>query len=339
MAASEAPYTGTPAMVPHRDSRAQAMVHYGVFIPRLPEPYRYLNTMTLIGASGTEIFDNDALAAPDARDTTTVFSSTAHADQTFYRSYDAAADCEFAADGSHLAWGEDLTIDVADGTAHIVGSYETFDVDITSTITDQVSYFVRTPIYDHLSLLAPFTGAITDGDGVHEVSGLGTFEYAHAMTPQALCARPLPARFKLPADFFTYQVIELDERTQLLLTCVSARGRIMCLTVHLRVLGETARVFDDVSFEVLDYADRPCVDRWGRQMRVPARFRWIARDGGATIVDLEAVPDSTWRPGHGRGYAGAYRYRGRAFGDDAADTGYIEWVDVQNAPRHRWSGR
>lgn len=337
LAASTTPYTGSPAMIPHVDSRARSMVHYGVFLPKLPEPYRYLNTMTLIGSTGTEIFDNDALAAPDARDTTTVLSSTAAGDQCSYRAYDAADNCDFTPDGSHLQWGDELTIDVAGSEAHITGRYPNFAVEVTSTITDQASYFVRTPIYEHLSLLAPFEGTITDAGGVTPISGLGTFEYAHAITPQALTRRVIPGPLKLPADFFTYQIIELDERTQLLLTCVSARGAIACLLVHVRVLGESTRVLDDVTFEVGQYAD-DLVDQWGRPMRTPAQMRWTAREAGRPVLQLEATPDSTWRFGHGRGYVGAYSYTGRFLDDDVAGTGYVEWVDTQLHPRHTWGG-
>ena len=193
LSASVEPYRGSPAMVPHTGRRRWSMVHYGVFIPLLPDPYRYLNTMTLIGASGTEIFDDDRIAAADARDTTTVFSSTAYADETFFRGYDASSECAFTPDGSHLRWGSDLTIDVNDRTARITGRYPGFSVDVVSTITDQISYFVRTPVYDHFSRLAPFEGTITDDRGTTEIEGLGTFEYARAMThPEPRASRSPP---------------------------------------------------------------------------------------------------------------------------------------------------
>ncbi|EGD54787.1 DUF6670 family protein [Gordonia neofelifaecis] len=333
--ASTVPYTGTPQMTPNANTR-WSMVHYGVFVPKLPDPYRYLNTMTLIGAPGVEIFDNDQLAARDVRNTTTVLTSTAHDDQYLYRAYDASRDCTFAPDGSHLRWSDELTIDVDGDTARVSGRYPNFAVDLELSITDQVSFFVKTPVYDHLSRLAPFQGTITDDRGSTEVSGLGTFEYARATTHQQISRRALPPRLKLPADFFTYQIIEVDERTQLLLTSVSARGRNACLLVHLRVLGEETRVFDDVRFEVLGYDD-PLVDEWGRAMRVPTGFRWTARDGAESLLSIEAVPDSTWRFGHGRGYVGAYTYAGSLRGQDISGTGYIEWVDTQTKPKSVWS--
>ncbi|WP_408066073.1 DUF6670 family protein [[Mycobacterium] zoologicum] len=317
-------------MRPHLDSRLWAWTHFGVFVPRLPDPYRYINTMTLLGATGTEIFDNDALAAPDVRNTSTVFSSTAYADQHHYRAYDAATECAFADDGSMLRWGDDLELDIRLPEVRVRGRYATFSLDLDLTVTRQASFFVDTPIYQHLSLLAPYRGTITDGAGETAIRGLGTFEYARCAGHQGLSRKPVPARLKLPVDFFTYQVLQLDDRTQLLLTKVSARGHTACLLAHLRVLGGETTVFDDVDFDVT-YQDEPAVDRWGRRMRLPAGLRWVVRDRGQEILTVDGAVDSPMRFGHGRGYSGAYSYTAKFRGEPVEGSGYIEWVDVRPA--------
>ncbi|GEE00880.1 hypothetical protein nbrc107696_13260 [Gordonia spumicola] len=327
--ASGRPFDGGEPFRPYARSRAWSVVHYGVFVPLLPEPHRYVNTMTFIGATGTEAFDNDELVGTDARDLATVLSSTAVGDQHHYKGYDSRSDCDFADDGSVLRWGDDLTITVHDREVHVAGRYESFDVDLSLTLTDQVSYFVRTPIYQHLSLLAPYTGTITDASGTTKVSGLGTFEYARALTQQAAVASPVPAVAKLPVDLFTYQVIQLDERTQLLLTDVQARGRTACRLLHVRVLGEETSVYDDVRFEVTAW-DRPQVDRWGRRMRVPQTMRWTVRDGDALVFAIDATVDSPLRFGHGRGYVAAYTYSGEFRGASVDGSGYMEWVDTRS---------
>lgn len=45
---------------PHATSGPWTATHYGVFIPQLPAPHRYLNTMTLIGATdwGLAVLDD-----------------------------------------------------------------------------------------------------------------------------------------------------------------------------------------------------------------------------------------------------------------------------------------
>ena len=322
--ASRLPFDAPEILKPHDVSRAWGVTHFGVFVPDLPEPYRYLNTMTLLGASGTELFDLDHLAAPDARDTSTVFSSTAHADQRFYRAYDMHTDCSFTADGRRLRWAEDLAIDVALPHVVVRGRYPQFDVDLKLDVTEQVSYFVKSPVYDHLSLLAPYTGTV---DGV-DVSGLGTFEYARIRTHQALTRSPVPARLKLPMDFFTYQIINLDERTQVLLTDVRARGRTACKLAHVRVLGGETEVYSDVHFAVTEYGE-PLVDDRGNTMRRPRKFKWSVRDGGREILALIGTVDSPWRHGHGPGYAAAYSYTGTWGTGSVSGSAYLEWIDVQ----------
>ncbi|QRY63233.1 hypothetical protein JVX90_03030 [Gordonia sp. PDNC005] len=329
IAASGRPFDGGEPFRPYPSSRLWSVVHYGVFVPRLPDPYRYVNTMTFIGPTGTEAFDNDGLVDSDARNLATVLSSTASIDHHHYAAYDSGADCDFAADGSILRWGDDLTLTVDGERVHVTGRYETFDVDLDLRLTDQVSYFVRTPVYQHLSLLAPYTGTIRDSTGSTAVSGLGTFEYARAMGHQAGSPRALPNALKLPVDLFTYQVIQLDDRTQLLLTDVQARGRTACRLLHVRVLGEETSVYEDVTFEVTAW-DRPQTDQWGRTMRVPQRMRWTVRDGATVVFRIDATVDSPLRFGHGRGYVAAYSYDGTFRGASVAGSGYMEWVDTRS---------
>ncbi|WP_256670731.1 DUF6670 family protein [Nocardia cyriacigeorgica] len=331
---SSRPFDRPDMMRPHQDSSLWAWTHYGIFIPRLPGRHRYLNTMTLIGATGSVCFDNDYLAVADARHTSTVFSSTAHAAQRHYRAYDTRTECEFAADGSVLRWGEDLEIAGTYPNFTLAGRYSGFRVDAEITATAQASWFVRTPVYDHVSLLATCRGTLTDADGSVEFETLCTVEYARCVSPQALTARPVPECLKLPVDFFTYQIINLDHRTQLLLTDVRAAGTTACRMAHLRSLDGDARAYTDVHMEVLD--DRPAIDELGRVMRVPRELRWSVRDGSREIFTLHASVDSPLRYGHGRGYAGAFTYTGSWRGRAIDGSGYLEWVDCEPSAAHQF---
>ena len=328
--ASRQPFNGEVPLLPYANDHAWAWTHYGVFVPLLPGPYRYLNTMTHIGTTGAEVFDNDALVQGDARDLTIVFSSTAARDHRHYKAYQKG-EYEAAADGSHLRWGDDLTITVELPRARVQGRYDTFDVDLDLAVTDQVSYFTKTPVYEHLSLLAPYAGVIRDDGAETRVSGLATFEYARARGQQSLTRRALPPALKLPLDFFTYQVIQLDDVTQLLLTDVSARGATACRLLHVRTLGGRAEVFQDVTFEVAAWGT-PQVDPWGRPMRIPAEITWHANGtGGQPLLELHGTLDAPLRFGHGRGYVSAYTYTGTFRGRPIHGSAYIEWIDVRRS--------
>ncbi|MBB3036859.1 hypothetical protein FHU29_001293 [Hoyosella altamirensis] len=327
--ASSEPFDCPEIIAPQINSARWACTHYGVFIPELPEPYRYLNTMTLIGASGALCFDNDYLVSEDARRTATVLSSTAHGPEHHYRAYDTSADCQLAEDSSLLQWGDDLTIRCEHPRYALSARYGHMAVELQVTATQVVSWFVRSPVCDHFSLLATYTGSIEDANGHTDISGLCTFEYARYMSPQSLTAKPLPEALKLPVDFFTYQIINLNERTQLLLTDVRAAGVSACRLAHLRSLDGDARVFDDVTMEVLGYQSELAIDPRGRQMRVPAKLRWTVRENGDDLLHFDADVDSPLRYGHGRGYVGAYTYSGVWNGEPVTGTGYLEWVDCE----------
>jgi hypothetical protein len=300
--ASRRPFDSPAILRPHVTTGPWTATHYGVFIPQLPPPHRYLNTMTLIGPTGSEVFDNDYLAVADARRTATVLSSTAAPHHHHYRAYDTALDCTFADDGSFLRWGDDLTIDVDYPKVTVSGRYRDFSVDLHLTATDQVSYFVKSPLYDHFSLLATYSGTIEDESGVSTIGGLGTVEYARFLTHQSRTSRPLPARLKLPVDFFTYQIVNLGTDTQFLLTDVRARGRIACRLAHLRILGKTTEVYTDTRMDIIEYREEPMIDERGRSMAVPHRLRWtVTDDTGAPVLSLDCTVDTPLRYGHGRG--------------------------------------
>ncbi|MDF0529915.1 hypothetical protein P0W64_11085 [Tsukamurella sp. 8F] len=324
--ASRRPFDRADIIRPHSNGRLWAATHYGVFIPLLPEPYRYLNTMTFIGTTGTETFDNDYLAGGgDPRNLATVLSSTAAGDQHHYRGYSITDECSFT--DHELRWGDDLTLRVDLPKVTVAGRYEAFSVDLELDVTDQVSYFVKTPVYDHISLFAPYRGTIADDSGATEISGLGTFEYARFGTHQAFFPRALPAPLKLPVDLFTYQIVEFGD-TQILLTDVGARGYTACRLAQIRTRGGEADVLEDVTYEVLEWAD-PQRDPIGRTMRVPLVSRWTVRDAGAVVLELDCHNDAPWRYGHGRGYVTAYTYDGAYRGEAISGSGYMEWVDTR----------
>lgn len=325
MVESTRPFRRDDLFRPHTRSRRWAWTHYGVFLPDLPAPYGFLNTMTFIGATGTLCFDDDAIAAPDARDTGMVLSATAYGDQHHHAGYDAARDSSFPETGP-LRWGEHLTLDVDLPHVDVHGRFPGFETRIELEATDVVSWFIRSPIYDHLSLLAPYRASITDADGTHAFEGLGTVEYGRCMTPQSLAPRPLPSWAKLPVDLFTYQIVNLDPDTQLLLTDVRAGRATACRLAHVRHRDGRAEVYDDVRFDVTSWGP-PQIDAGGRTMRVPHTMRWQVADTDGEVLTLEAEVDAPYRSGHGTGYVSAYHHHTVWRGRELSGSGYLEWVD------------
>lgn len=328
MHGSRHPFTDVDIMRPHLDSRRWGWSHYGFFVPDLPAPYRYINAMTLIGTTGTIAFDNDLIAAADARDNATVLASTASGGHYHYRAYDARTECDFAADGSALRWSDDLEVFADHPTYRLHGDYGNFGADIEFTATEHVSYFAKIPGYQHFSLLAPYRGSIVDGERRIDVAGTGTIDYARAVSPQVTTRNLLAPQRRLPVDFFTYQIVPLPDGAQLLLTDVRAAGASACRLAHVRRLDRPATVYNDVSFEVLEYA-APLVEPNGDRMAFPRLMRWTVHDGYRVIATIVGEVDSRPRYGHGNGFVAAFSYTGEWMGADASGSGYLEWIDCE----------
>ncbi|WP_231748278.1 DUF6670 family protein [Burkholderia sp. ABCPW 14] len=329
--ASTRPFGAPDMLVPHVREKRYGLTHYGVFFPSLPEPHRYCNVMTLLGATGSLAFDNDYLVDGDPRDVATVLSSTAADDAHHYRAYSIGRECVVQRADTVVAFGDDLTIAGAYPRYTVKADYAHFGMDVAIDCTDIVSWFVHNVAYDHLSLLAKCSGTIRHGDRTTPIDTLCTFEYARMTTPQAWFAQPLSERWKLPLDFFTYQIVNLDDGVQLLLTEVRVLGEKAFKGVHLRALDGTAEIHErGVAFVIDEYRQELATSPDGKRMRLPHRLSWTARDGaGRPWLDLHGTIDSPWRFGHGRGYVASYRFEGSVKGRAHSGRGYIEYVDCE----------
>ncbi|KAM3519536.1 hypothetical protein MY4038_009756 [Beauveria bassiana] len=271
---SAKPFTTPDFFLPHVNSRWWGWTHYAVAIPGLPEPYRYLNIMTFIGHTGILLMDNDHLCAPDARNTATVLTTTAFGEAHHYEARDTSTSCSFEEDGSRLAWSDDLVITNDFPIITITGRFSHMMIDLQIVVSEQASWFSRVPIYDHVCMLSNYRGTIRDSKGTTSISGIGSFEYARSISPQVLQSTPIPPHLKFPADFFTYQIVHLDEDNQLSLDSVTARGTIASKSAHLAGRQGHVRVYTDVDFEARQ-ANGPLT-------RIPSRHD----DGVSSYVTL-----------------------------------------------------
>lgn len=319
-------------LMPNADSRRYGWTHYGIFFPKLPQPHGYSHVMTLLGATGTVMFDNDYLIKTNPRDTATLFTSTAAENAYLYRAYSMANECAIEPNGHLVAFGQELVLRGSYPDYRVTVIYEDFTLDMSIHCTDTVSWFVRNIAYDHLSLLATCEGSITyRGNTVPVEKTMCTFEYARCVSPHQLRKRQLPDTWKLPADFFTYQIINLDEDQQILLTKVSVLGVVGFKGIHIRSLSGAASVYvEDVAFEVIELEPEKRVAPDGRTMWLPTRFRWVANEANETVLDISCAVASPWRFGHGRGYTATYDFTGEVWGRSYTGQGYIEYVNCES---------
>ncbi len=315
------------AFKPHHRSKTVGWSHYGVMIPDLPIPHHFFSIMSVIGTSGALAFDtNHALKSSPRKNATAVMGTAAtHPDQ--FQGYSIEQDCQFAEDGSHIQFGENIVITGQYPHYHVIARSQGFELDIQITNTDKVSWFVKTPIYDHISVLSQYRGSITYQDKTEHIEGLCTFEHAACLSPYLLRDKPLPTPLKIPLDLFTYQIINLDENTQLLLNDTRINNAKIVSKAYLRGLNQYSQSYQ-AEFEVLKFQDQPAISPDGISMRLPQTFRWLVTDDhGNTIITIEGEVDTAFTYGLGSGYVGGYQYQGHYQNQLIQGRGYIEYIN------------
>ena len=318
-------------MTPLVRERWFSWVHYGVMVPGLPEPHRFFNVMSILGTTGAVCFDNDQAIRTTPRDTAYVISTTAATPDRAFRSYSLAADCELRDDGSRVRFAEDLLIEGGYPRYRLRRDLGQVTVELELELTDKVAYFIRFPrVYDHWSLLARCRGTIRDVRGAVEIDRLCTFEYARGVGLYSFATGRVPTRAKVPVRYFTYQVLNIDETSQLLLTEVGRRNAVAIRGAYERGLDEYGGMRPDATMTVTDQRTQPAVTPDGREMQLPSRWTWNVADDtdhGTPIV-LDCVAGDDWIYGLGAGYVGSFVYSGSYRGRRIEGTGYVEYSDT-----------
>lgn len=324
--ADEGVLPAEPVFPPHVRSRRWAWTHYGVMVPDLPAPHRFLACMALVGTTGSRTFDTDHARVDAPRHSASLVTGTAVTppDEAL-RHHSTRYDSHLADDGSFVRLGDSLAITGTGRRRHVagrVGADLTYDLDLE--LTDAATWFARGPVWEHLSVLSRYTGSITWAGARTDVAGTGTFEWARSAGVHGLVPWTLPARLKAPADTFAYAVIDLDPDTQLLLSGFGALGRSLLDAAYVRSTRRPPqRRVRDVRLVVEERGDEVTTPD-GRRTRPPRVLHWTSGDGG---VDVVATVDTPLLYGLGSGHVGGIAYGGTLDGEAIAGQGYLEVID------------
>lgn len=324
---SRRPFTEPSIMVPNVDSKRYGWTHYGVMIPDLPEPHRFFSAMSLIGATGSLAFDNDHALADAPRRNASVVVGTAASHPAHFGNYAVGRDFVSEPDGSLMRFGDALTIAGRYPHYRLTGRFGDVEADLRLTTSDTVTWFIRNPVYKHLSLLTEYHGRFATASGSQEVSGLCAFEYGACPSLYQLRSAPLPAALKAPLDLFVYQIINLGPDEQVLLShhCVGGRPFIST-ALHRRRNGHGSSL-GRAEFEVLEYRQEPEDTPYGIPMRIPAVTRFTVRDEHGIALEVTAQLDTGLTYGLGTGFVTGFRHQSTWRGERISGRGYMEYID------------
>jgi hypothetical protein len=314
-----------PVFPPHLHSRRWAWTHYGVMIPDLPDPHRFLACMAIVGTTGSRTFDTDHARVDGPRRSASLVTGTAvTAPGSSYRQYSTRFDCHLAPDGSFVRLGDDLTITGTGRERHVVIDRDGFTASLDLRLTDAATWFARGPVWEHLSVLTRYDGTITWEGTTEQVTGTGTFEWARSAGVHAVLPWALPARLKAPADTFAYCVIDLDADTQLLLSGFGLLGRPALDAAYVRsTTGAPERHVTGVRMVVEERGEEVTTPD-GRRTRPPRVLHWTSADDR---IDVVVRVDTPLLYGLGSGHVGGVAHTGTLDGRALAGQGYLEVID------------
>lgn len=295
-------------------------VHYGVMIPNLPAPFNFLNLLIVVGQPKVKIFRNEHLIKTTALDTANVLIGTGTGTPDHFKGYSVAQDCALVSNGSSLRFGDDLLLEGKYPEFHAVRQGHAFNFDLRIHATDKIAHFARLAggLYDHWALLCQYDGYLEQDGQKTRVQGLCTYEYARA------------ANVNLPFSFFTYHILNIDEKTQVLLVEVLGPLNVVVQQrVYVRSLDDHGGIYSKgFDLKVQQYAPERVTTPNGLSMRLPRRFSWKVNDNaGAPLIQVECISNDDFKYGMAGGYAGSYRYKGLFKGQPIESVGYIEYLD------------
>ncbi|MDM1020143.1 hypothetical protein QSV37_07460 [Acinetobacter sp. VNK23] len=315
-------YPFNPETEVHIPKGKYTCVHYGSMFPNLPAPFNFLNLLTVIGQPKIKLFRNHHLIKTTDIDTTNVLIGTAVGTADHFNGYSVQNDCELSADGSSLRFGNDLLLDGKYPNFHAKREGHDFNFELNIKATDKVANFAELfgGVYDHWSLLCQYQGYLEYQGKKTDIQGLCTYEYARGVN------------INLPMRYFTYHIINIDERTQVLLVeIIGSFNLVMQQRVYVRSLDDYGDIYSDgFELNVHEFYPTRSITPNGLSMRLPHQFSWqVNNHSGQPLITIEGTSNHDFQYDMAGGYAGSYQYTGAFQGKAITGTGYIEYLDIR----------
>lgn len=327
---SDLPFDQPKLIRPNIDRKVFNVSHYGVMIPNLPEPFKYFSIMAIIGTAGNRLLDTDHMLVDKPSRNVTQVSGTAAEGTGQFKAYSIDRHCNIQNDGSLIQFGDDIKFTGLYPDIRLQVNRQGFELDIQLHCLDKVTWFMHSSPYKHLGLMADYAGHITYKGQRHEISGPCTYEYFTMAGPYGFINKPLPEKFKLPMDFFSYQIVHIDADTQMMFAKVGVAGKTVMQAAFIRGRDECSKAYTkSTKFKVTQYEDNERVAPDGRMMRLPKKFTWTVNDGKDVIAIINGTVDTPFTYGLCSGYVGGYAYEGELKGKPVSGRAYIEYVDAR----------
>ncbi len=315
---------------PHIDYKRYGSTHYGIMVPDLPEPYRYLSWASVIGYVGFLITDSEyQMSIRGKGDTASLVHGTAlSSTEEAFKTYSIVDDIQFSEKPFSVIFNNETSLTEIDNGFLLTTKREDLQIEIHLVPTGAITWFAYGSLYKHFSVLMKYEGRMIQNDESIEVNGLCTLESWKAIATSMLKNQTLVNAIQIPVKIFSYQVINLDDEQQLVLAFICYEDQPILTSVYYRHIDGTSIQFNgDIRFEVTKNKVEPQITPDGYSMYVPETFEWIAYHDNLKILEIRAEVDTAYCYGLAAGYVSSYKWQGMFQGKDLIGRGYLEYID------------
>ncbi|MCH7293709.1 MULTISPECIES: DUF6670 family protein [Acinetobacter] len=315
---------------PHIDYKRYGSTHYGIMVPDLPEPYRYLSWASVIGYVGFPITDSEyQMSIRGKGDTASLVHGTAlSSTEEAFKTYSIVDDIQFSEKPFSVIFNNETSLTEIDNGFLLTTKREDLQIEIHLVPTGAITWFAYGSLYKHFSVLMKYEGRMIQNDESIEVNGLCTLESWKAIATSMLKNQTLVNAIQIPVKIFSYQVINLDDEQQLVLAFICYEDQPILTSVYYRHIDGTSIQFNgDIRFEVTKNKVEPQITPDGYSMYVPETFEWIAYHDNLKILEIRAEVDTAYCYGLAAGYVSSYKWQGMFQGKDLIGRGYLEYID------------
>ncbi|RUP38759.1 MAG: hypothetical protein EKK63_11485 [Acinetobacter sp.] len=295
------------------------IVYQALILPNLPEPFHYLNFISLIGQPRIPICYNASAITTTAIDTATVLVTSGLSTVGHLKSYSAKEQCQLEQDRYQFLDVDQIQVDFP--------NYYFKRID--EELSCQLTVNIRAEIENHSALhwgvgdywyaRCQCEGEITYKKQKYQIEAQGILKHARAIYFPFIAFH-----------FFTYQVIQVNANLQIILSELRNQwNNIIFSRIEIQSNEQKSILYDhQVVLDITRVYPKVQTPN-GREMYLAREFIWQYQEKNQIIFQLKAQSRGDYKFGLGAGYVGSFNYELIWNNENHKGSGYCEYIDCR----------
>lgn len=295
------------------------IVYQALILPNLPEPFHYLNFISLIGQPRIPICYNASAITTTAIDTATVLVTSGLSTVGHLKSYSAKEQCQLEQDRYQFLDVDQIQVDFPNYY------FKRIDEELSCQLTVNISADIENHsalhwgVGDYWYARCQCEGEITYKKQKYQIEAQGILKHARAIY--------LPF---IAFHFFTYQVIQVNANLQIILSELRNQwNNIVFSRIEIQSNEQRSILYDhQVVLDITRVYPKVQTPN-GREMYLAREFMWQYQEKNQIIFQLKAQSRGDYKFGLGAGYVGSFNYELIWNNENHKGSGYCEYIDCR----------